>query len=96
MILKHIIWLKKIIEKIQIKHNVSIEEVEEVLMSNAIYNRSKKGNVKGEDVYLAYGTTSSGRYLLVAFIFKKPDTGIIISARTMTAKERRYYNERKR
>ena len=64
MQLKDIIWIDKFVSKIQTKHNVTVEEVEEALSSNAIFYRARKGNVKGEDVYVAYGKSLSGRISL--------------------------------
>jgi len=94
--LKELIWLNKFISKIQNKHNVTIEEVEEALLSGAIFRRSRRGIVKGEDVYVSYGKTSAGRYLFIVFIYKQPNAGLVISARDMTIKERRYYNAQKK
>jgi uncharacterized DUF497 family protein len=53
--------------------------------------RIAKGDVKGEDVYLALGKTSAGRYLSVFFILKKNRSVLPISARDMDIKERRKY-----
>ncbi len=73
---------------------LSISEVEEVLYGTRQFYRTKKGDVKGEDVYLALGTTSAQRYLAVFFIYKKTKEALIISARDMAPKERKRY-ERK-
>ena len=96
MQLKDIIWIDKFVSKIQTKHNVTVDEVEEALSSNAIFYRARKGNVKGEDVYIAHGKSRSGRYLFIVLIYKLPMQGLIISARDMTIKERRYYNAKKK
>ncbi len=50
-----------------------------------------KGNVAGENVYLALGKTSAGRYLSVFYILKKNNEVLPISARDMDNKERRKY-----
>ena len=92
MQLKDIIWIDKFVSKLEQKHNVSVEEVEEALFSNAKFYRARKGNVKGEDVYVAYGKSNAGRYLFIVLIYKSPMKGLIISARDMTIKERKYYN----
>jgi len=94
--LKEIIWINKFVFKIQKKHHVSVEEVEESLLSKAVFCRTRRGKVKGEDVYIGYGKTMAGRYIFTVFIFKKPNTGLVISARDMTTHERRYYNAKKR
>ena len=96
MLLKEIIWIDKFALKIQRKHHVTVVEVEESLLFGAIFRRSRRGMVEGEDVYVAYGKTLAGRYLFTVFIYKRQNTGLIISARDMTLKERRYYNARKK
>ena len=95
MWLKEIIWIDKYIAKIQKKHNFIVEDVEEALLSDALFCRARRGKVKGEDVYVAYGKTQNGRYLFIVLIYKSPVKGLIISARDMTIKERRYYNAKK-
>jgi len=66
-------------------------EVEEILYGmNKVY-RIAKGDVQSEDVYLALGKTSAGRYLSVFFILKKNRRVLPISARDMDNKERREY-----
>ena len=87
MRLKELIWIGKFISKIQKKHNVAVEEVEEALLSGAIFRRSRRGKVKGENVYVAYGKTSAGRYLFIVFIHKQHNAGLVISARDMTIQE---------
>ena len=95
MWLREILWDDKFILKIQKKHNVKVEEVEEALLSETLFRRTRRGKVKGEDVYIAYGKTLSGRYLFIVFIYKPSMKALIISARDMTIKERRYYNAKK-
>jgi len=48
--------------------------------------------MKHEDVYEAFGQTQQGRYLVVFFIHKT-GAALPISARDMTASERRYYEK---
>ena len=95
MWLKEILWIDKFVSKIKEKHNVTVEEVEEALLSGALFRRARRGRVKGEDVYVAYGKTDAGRYLFMVFIYKPSMTGLIVSARDMTSQERRYYNAKK-
>jgi uncharacterized DUF497 family protein len=40
---------------------------------------------------LALGTTDSGRYLTVYFLYKKNKEALIVTARDMTEKERKKY-----
>lgn len=96
MLLKEIIWIDKFALKIQRKHHVTVVEVEESLLSRVIFRRSRRGMIEGEDVYMAYGKTLAGRYLYTVFIYKGQNRGLILSARDMTLKERRYYNARKK
>jgi uncharacterized DUF497 family protein len=50
--------------------------------------------MKGEDLYVAYGETAAGRNLVVFFIHKRHNAAALpISARDMTASERRYYEQ---
>ena len=94
--LRKIIWIDKFRIKIQQKHNLTIDEVEDALLSGVIFRRASRGKVRGENVYVAYGKTNSGRYLFIVFIYKQSMEGLIISARDMTLKEQRYYNAKKR
>lgn len=90
-----VIWKDVFVDKLAIKHGVSVEEVEEVLFSKAHIRRIQQGRVEGQDVYAAYGQTDGGRYLIIFFIRKHSTAALPISARDMTQAERRYYNERK-
>ena len=51
----------------------------------------KRGRYRGEHLYLALGTTDSGRYLTVYFLYKKNKEAFIVTARDMTEKERKRY-----
>ncbi len=54
----------------------------------------ENGKRKGENVYVAKGQTVGGRYLVCFYIHKLDGQALILSARDMTATERRLY-ERK-
>ncbi|MBI2951098.1 BrnT family toxin [bacterium] len=95
MRLYEVIWKDKFVEKIAAKHDVTTDEVEEVLFSNPHVRLVEKGRVKDEHLYVAYGRTSMGRYLVIFFIRKHRTTALPISARDMTRSERRYYHEQK-
>lgn len=86
-----IIWKETFIKKIENKHHVTMTEVEEILHGEKKVYRIAKGDVKDENVYLALGKTSAGRYLSVFFILKKNNEVLPISARDMDNKERRKY-----
>jgi len=89
-----IIWLPQVIDKLDSKHNLTPEEVEEALFGNPMYRKVQKGHIPGEDLYAALGRTNAGRYLIVFFIYKPSREALILSARDMDDKERRQY-ERK-
>lgn len=91
MQLCEVIWKDRFIDKIEAKHGVSTNEVEETLFGNPHVRRAQKGHVRGEDLYAAYGQTEVGRHLIVFFIRKEQTAALPISARDMTDSERRYY-----
>ena len=93
--LYNVIWNETSVAKIAEKHAVSTDEVEEVLFNWPHIRRLKKGKVKGEHLYVAYAQTSAGRYLVVFFIRKLRGAALPISAREITAAERRYFHEQK-
>jgi uncharacterized DUF497 family protein len=94
MFIDDFVWLTEIAEKLAIKHRVSQDEVEEVFFNRPKYRFVELGYRSGEDVYSAGGQTNSGRYLIVFFIHKRDNTGLILSARDMDGAERRRH-ERK-
>ncbi len=87
-------WLPDIIEKLAVKHHVTQDEVEEVFFNHPKYRFVELGQRPDEDVYSASGQTDANRYMIVFFIYKKPNTALILSARDMDKKERKWY-ERK-
>jgi uncharacterized DUF497 family protein len=89
--LKGLIWFDEIIEKLARRHNVSQNEVREVLENHPHFRFVEKGHRPGENVYASMGRTNSGRYLIVFFIYKKGGRAIILSARDMTPAERKRY-----
>ena len=96
MRIEELIWLDKIVEKLDSKHNVSQTEVEQVFESEPHFQYIAKGRRRRkEDVYAAYGRTEAGRYLTVFFIHKPGNLALIISARNMDDKERRRYGRDK-
>ena len=93
MQLYDVIWKDQFVEKLADKHGVMTDEVEEVLFASPHVRLAEKGRVKGENLYVAYGQTEAGRYLVVFFIRKRRAAALPISAREMTLAERRYYHE---
>ena len=96
MRLYDVIWNEKFVGKFAEKHAVSTDEIEEVLFSRPHVRRLEKGKVKGEHLYVAYGQTEAGRYLVVFFIRKPRAAALPISPREMTGAERRYFHEQKK
>ncbi len=96
MHLYDVIWKEEFVAKIADKHGVTPDEVEDVLFSGPHVRRAERGHVKGKDLYVAYGQTEAGRYLVVFFIRKRQAAALPISARDMTPSERRYYESRKK
>jgi uncharacterized DUF497 family protein len=88
-----VIWLSDVLDKLAFKHHVSAEEIEDLLTSQPKFRFVEKGERKGEDVYMALGRTEAGRYLTVLFILKPTKEALILSARDMARKERRYYGK---
>ena len=94
MAINGFIWREDIIDKLAWKHNVTPDEVEEVFTGNPKFLRIERGKVDGEHLYHALGQTASGRYLAVFFIYKRSRQALIVTAREMNRKERRYYGKR--
>ncbi|MFQ5439419.1 MAG: hypothetical protein ACE5DK_11390 [Paracoccaceae bacterium] len=86
-----IIWLPGVIDKLDWKHNVQPEEVDQVLFGRPCFRKVQKGHIPGEDLYAASGQTEVGRYLIIFFIYKSTREALILSARDMDKKERRQY-----
>lgn len=95
MQIDEVIWQPQFIEKLASKHGVKTIEVEEVLTNRPLFRFASKGKQSGEDVYSAMGQTNEGRYLIVIFILKPYHRALVISARDMDNKERRYYGRKK-
>ena len=94
MKIEQLIWIRDIVYKLESKHNVKIDEVEQALKNKPEIRFVQKGERKGEDVYMALGQTDGGRYLAVLFIYKKTKAALILSARDMAHKERKQYDKK--
>lgn len=95
MHIEYIVCPANIENKLEAKHNTTVREARQVLLSNPRIRFAEKGYIEGNDVYVAFGQTFGGRYLAVYFVHK-PDTAtaIIISTRDMTEKERKAYGRK--
>jgi uncharacterized DUF497 family protein len=85
------IWLPAVEDKLATKHRLTTEETEEVFANDPLVTFVERGRVQGEDVYAAWGRSDAGRYVLALFIWKLTGDALVLSARDMDAKERRYY-----
>lgn len=91
-----IIWLAQFVDKIESKHDVSTDEVEEVLTKHPRIQRIERGTLDGEDLYRATGQTEAGRFLVVFFVYKGHGRALVISARDVSRRERKNYGKRKK
>ena len=89
-----IIWLRDIVDKLLWKHNVTTNEVEEVLEHSPRYRLIEAGDIENEILYTALGRTEAGRYLIVFFVHKSTGEALVISARDMTRKEKKTYGKK--
>lgn len=96
MVVKGFIWVADIVDKIEGKHGLTVPEVESVFNWKPIFSKIEKGHIKGENLYRALGQADSGKYISVFFIYKTTQEALVISARTMTERERKYYAKRER
>jgi uncharacterized DUF497 family protein len=90
------IWYTDILEKLESKHNVTTDEVENLFNRRPVIRKIEKGHVQGENLFRALGQSHNGRYLTVFFIYKATREALVISARDMSARERNYYAKRKK
>lgn len=88
-----IIWIDEIVDKLERKHNVQQDEVRQTLRNGPHFRFVETGHRPGENVYAAMGRTDAGRFLIVFFVLKKDKRAVIVSARTMTDKEKRRYEK---
>jgi uncharacterized DUF497 family protein len=95
MKIRRVVCPPAIEEKLARKHQVTVPEVRQVLLSSPRIRFGEQGYTPGDDVYAAFGQSWDGRYLAVFFVYKADTvTAIVISARDMTAAERRRYGRK--
>ena len=94
MNIRGLIWREAVIDKLIRKHSITPDEVEDIFKGKPRFLKIQKGKVAGEELYNALGQTVSGRYLSVFFIYKHSHEALIVTARDMNRKERRYYDKR--
>ena len=91
MRIKQVVWLRQFAEKVERKHHVSQDEVEQVFLNRPTFQFAELGDVPNEDLYRAIDQTDGGRYLIVFFVYKHGGRALVISARDATKGERRHY-----
>ena len=72
------------------RHGVEPSEVETACRSGAVVLRGREGR------YLAYGRTEAGRLLFIVFHRRERGFVRVITARDITDRERRFYQQRRR
>jgi uncharacterized protein len=94
MFIDDFIWLPEIVDKIEVKHALAPEEVEQVFFNRPKFRLVERGLREGEDVFAATGQTDGGKYLVVFFIHKQDNSALVISARKMDKSERRRHGKK--
>lgn len=77
-----------ILEKIEKKHNIRFNEVEEACLSNSRHIR--KGR---EGLYKVFSRTAAGRYILVVLVNKGDGNWKVATVREMMDRERQLYEK---
>jgi uncharacterized protein len=91
--IQEFIWPADRVDHIS-RHGVRPEEVEEVCFGQALVQRAE--SLGKSPVYYVLGQTSSGRHLFCVVIQFSDGKGFPVTARPMTQKERRRYNQWKK
>ena len=98
MNIQKFIWKEQFEDKLEVKHGVFPDEVEDAIKGRfhrVKFRKLKRGKVRGEDLYLALDRTEAGRYLFIVFIYKLHQrAALIISARDMDESERKQYGRK--
>jgi len=90
MRIQRLLWPEERIDHIA-RHGVTPEEVEEVCFGKPFVRRSRS---EGENpVYYVLGQTTAGRYLFCVVIAFPDGNGFPVTARPMTAQEKRRYRQ---
>ena len=88
MRIERLIWPKDRIEHVA-RHGVTPLEVEEICFGHPLVLRGKATGLN--PVYYVLGQTRAGRYLFCVVICFPDGNGYPVTARAMTAKEKRRY-----
>lgn len=89
-----LVWDREILEKVGSKHKLTPREVEEacfnpqrLVLKGPKHRRKKR--------YLVYSQTDAGRYILVVLELFGKGQARVITARDLTACEKKFYRERR-
>lgn len=88
-----LLWLEDLVDKIAQKHAVKQSEIRELFDNRPLLRFVERVIAWGRMCTRRSGT-DAGRYLVVFFIHKKKGQALILSARDMTASERRLYGKK--
>jgi uncharacterized DUF497 family protein len=77
-----------ILDKIESKHGISFNEIEEACLSDKRHIRKSK-----EGLYKLFNQTDAGRYILVVLLNLGDDNWKVVTAREMTDSERKLYKQ---
>jgi uncharacterized protein len=79
-----------ILDKIESRHRITFQEVEEVCYSQHHARRAQEG------IYKVFGRTDTGRYVLVVLADHGGGVWKVVTARDMTQNERRLFRRASR
>lgn len=82
------IWAEWVVDKLDWKHQVDLDEVETAFFNPPYKIRRTKANK-----YLLYGRSEAGRYLFIVFVWGGRQVKVL-SARDMTESERQLYRRK--
>ena len=88
-------WDEGNAEKIRRRHRVTPIEAEQALLNRPVVVRGDPDHSALESRYYSLGRTDAGRALIIVFTIRGPLVRVI-SARPMSRKERRLYDQTKR
>lgn len=77
-----------ILDKIESKHGITFNEVEEACLSDKRHVRRGR-----EDLCKLFSQTAAGRYLLVVLVYLGESTWKVVTAREMTDGEKQLYKK---
>ena len=82
------------LDKIIWKHHITEAEIRQVFRNRHQIRFIERGKVENEHLYAVLGQTDSGRYVTVFFIHKQNRDALLVTARDMSAQERKRYEKK--